>query len=68
MAHYQTARFTVIGTEPHMQAGESAERPVSVLFDDAVAGVAELRLTAAEAAELSRVLLLAAGNTMRRRA
>ncbi len=54
MPHTQTDRFAVIGTEPHMQAGDSAARPVSILHCcfDVPGGVAELRLTAAEARDL----------------
>ena len=58
-------RFTVIGTAPHLQAGDSAVRPVSVLFDDpdCTGGVAELRLTAAEARDLAALLVQHAAET-----
>ena len=58
MPHIQTDRFTVIGTEPHLQAGDSATRPVSILHCsfDTPGGVAELRLTADEARDLVHAL------------
>ena len=65
MPHTQRPRYTVIGTPPHLQAGDSAVRPVSVLFDDpdCTGGVAELRLTALEARYLAASLMLHAAQT-----
>lgn len=59
MAHTQTHRYTVLGTPPHLQAGDSKERPVSVLFEEpgAVGDIADLRLTLTEARDLAALLL-----------
>lgn len=66
MPETRTDRYTVIGTPPHLQAGDSAVRPVSILhavFDVPGETIAELRLTALEARYLAASLMLHAAQT-----
>lgn len=58
MPHMQNDRFTVIGTEHHMRAGDSVKKPVSILFeDDHLGGIAELKLSLVDAIALGKKLV-----------
>jgi hypothetical protein len=57
-----TDAFTVLTIPPHLRAGESIKRPISLLFDDPVLDTtAELRLNREEALALIGSLTAALG-------